>query len=50
MGNYLLFYANKLGGNGKERDTLEWIAKCQIVHHCTISVIPLGTHNHKTWK
>lgn len=53
MGNYLFFYPNKLarlGGDSEERETLGWIAKCQIVHNFTISVIPLGNHKHKTWK
>lgn len=53
VGNYIFFHASKLprlGGDSEEKETLEWIAKCQIVHNFTISVSLLGKHKHITWK
>lgn len=53
VGNYIFFHASKLprlGGDSEEKETLEWIAKCQIVHNFTISVSLPGKHKHITWK
>lgn len=56
VGNYLFFCANKLaklGGDGRERETLEWIAKCQILQfvlpHLAIINIEHGNKQFSSW-